>query len=261
MISNRFKIILLATVFNLAFEYSLRGSNILLTKPHLFVTLVFGYFTLYAMAEDLIVRFKLKDYQIALFTAIYMMVYMGFMTGVLFDNPYFLGINPVNLVFVGVLWSGIIQGSLTFYFANRIQTRNWNHPRMGKAGWSVCLIITAVVWVLHYFGNPYKAQGTTPGYLIWGICETSLIVWLYLSIKTKSSKEERKFVSSPILDFLASGTFFIFIFSALFLTSGQMISVATHINRPALIVVNLWTFVLSTILIIYRLKRKESIPI
>lgn len=259
-INNRLKIVLLATLFNLSFEYSLRGASILFTKPQLFISLVVTYFALYSMVEDLIVRLKLKDYQVLLLTSIYMMVYMAFITGVIFEKPYFLGINPVNLIFVGILWSGIIQGPLTFYFANRIQARDWNHPKMSTLGWSLCLLTTIFVWIIHYLGNPYKAIGLPVGYLIWGLSEAFLVVLLFLTIKKNKSTAQVNFVKSPVLDFLAFGTFFIFLFSLFFLTRGQFISVATEVNRPALVVVNLWTVFLSTILTIFRLK-KGPIPI
>lgn len=93
-INNRWKVILLSALFNLSFEYSMRGLGGLF-KPVVFLPLfLFGfYFTLYAMLEDLIVRFRLHNYQLVLAAFLYGIFPMAFGTGALFANPQFYGIN------------------------------------------------------------------------------------------------------------------------------------------------------------------------
>lgn len=140
---NRFRIVITASLFNLLFEYSLRGLNNLKVQPFLPFILFPIYFSLFTLVEDLIVRWRLRDIQLMLLSFIYGTIYLAFISGILFLPPLYLGINWGALFYINLVWWGALQSILTFYLANLIERRDWNHPRMSMMGWAICLGIQA----------------------------------------------------------------------------------------------------------------------
>ncbi|MEM3726573.1 MAG: hypothetical protein QXK98_06920, partial [Candidatus Bathyarchaeia archaeon] len=63
---NRWNIVLAATGFNLLFEYSMRGINDLNLRPLLPLFLFWVYFPYFALLEDSITKYRLKDYNIVI---------------------------------------------------------------------------------------------------------------------------------------------------------------------------------------------------
>lgn len=89
--------ILLCTLFNLLFEYSARGIEEFAQRPWLVLALFGIYFTYFAMLEDLILRFKLKNYEIFLVAFAYGLFPIAFLTGNLYNKEIYSGI-----IFAGV---------------------------------------------------------------------------------------------------------------------------------------------------------------
>jgi len=134
---NRFKIVLLATGFNLLFEYSMRGFGGLFRRG--FFLLLFLYLSYYSVVEDLIVRYRITNRQLIVVAFCFGVIPEAFLTGVLFAPPLVLGVNIPQFLFINIVWWWCLQGLVTFYFATRIVQRNWNHRRLGKFGWGIRL--------------------------------------------------------------------------------------------------------------------------
>ena len=158
VMSNHFKLVFYCALFNLLFEYSARGIREFTNRP-LFVLALFGiYFTYFAMLEDLIVRLKLTNYQILLTAFLYGLFPTAFLTGNLFNRDIYggiivAGINVGTVVIIGILAWGVVQGMITLYLANRLSPRDWDHPKMGRAGWALAVVYQLVVTAIAQF-NP-----------------------------------------------------------------------------------------------------------
>lgn len=262
-INNRLKIVLLATLFNLSFEFAFRGFNFF-NRP-LLVFYLFGmYFTLYLMLEDLIVRFKINNLQLVLSAFLYGLLPMAFGTGLLFIKPQFLRINWINLFFIGFLWWGILQAILTFYFATRIVKRDWNHSRLGKVGWVVALGYNLVVFGASKMVNPYLLPIQPVAYLIFGLIVFGTGAFLWQDIKKSRKREAWDCEKSIVLDFLSFGSLVLFIFLGIFVTGisqADPISLS-HLNPITVRIVNIWTIIYTTIFLVYRfLVRKKEITV
>ena len=258
--NSRWKIIFVATLFNLLFEYSLRGFNNIAVQPVLPFILFAIYFTLFIMIEDLIVRFKLKDYHLLLLAFFYGTFYNAYTSGIIYIRPTFLGIAWLELISINIGWWGVVQGILTFYLANRIAgARDWNHSLLSRRGWIVCLAINIFTVVLFQLsgliprGMPIARLATLVTLLI------SLAVCV-LSIKSHKPKiipfQKSKFMS--LLSFL---TLAVFIFCAMFLTHDPIKSNTSNVNATSLLVVSRYTFLLMITILGYRLFSKKEISV
>lgn len=256
MISSRLKIVLLATIFNLSFEYSLRGPKEFLSRPLQTIFLFGAYFTLYTMLEDLIVRFKLKDYQLALGAMSWGIAFpMTLALGNVFLNPQFLGINWLTLLFVGVLWWGILQAIFTFYFANRLIKRDWDHPRLGKIGWIFCLAYNIVGFGLIRIKLGSSSPVDLGAYLLIYLIVAGLLLFLWQDLKRNRLEKIKPFEKSKVMDFLVFGSLILFSLVGTFLPAGQEGSAVslTRLNLLALKIIVLWTFFYSFIFFTYKI--------
>jgi len=91
--SNRVRIIGLCALFNILFEYSARGTTALSHKPLLFLFMFGIYFTFFAMVEDLIVWYHLRNYQISLVAFLYGFIPEMFLTGNLLNQTTSFGVT------------------------------------------------------------------------------------------------------------------------------------------------------------------------
>jgi len=258
--NNRWKIIFIATLFNLLFEYSLRGFNNISAQPSLPFILFATYFTLYIMVEDLIVRFKLKDYHLMMLSFVYGTIYCAFTSGLAFINPTFLGVAWGPLILINLVWWGALQAVLCFYLANWFNPRDWNHARLSKFGWIGC--IAGTVFVLFLFQKSGVIPlGTPLGRLtVWVIVLLSGIVCSISFRKNRQSKSPA-FVKSRLLTILSFATIALFLFTAMFLTHDPIQANTSNVNSTSLRIISSYTLILSIALLAYRIRSKKSIPV
>ncbi|MGC1121393.1 MAG: hypothetical protein WBA22_09890 [Candidatus Methanofastidiosia archaeon] len=264
IISNRFSLVLYCALFNLLFEYSARGIKQFLTRP-LFMLALFGiYFTYFAMLEDLIVRFRLRNYQIFLCAFLYGLFPIAFLTGNLFNTRVYSGImvagvNIGTLFIVGILAWGVVQGIITLYLANRFQSRDWNHPRMGKVGWASAGLYQVVV-MIYAHQNPITPRGTVTGYLSFIVLVFVAALLFIRSLKTPKPSL-RPFQPVRLMDFLAFGSVAIFLILGTFLISGEKVVTSQPLNLLAVTLENVWVLFCGAIFFFYRLQKKSDVVV
>lgn len=262
MFSNRLKIILLATIFNLSFEYSMRGFYGFFGSILPFFLFGF-YFTLYLMLEDLIVRFKIKNYQLVLAAFLYGIFPMAFATGALFNKPRFLGIDWLALFYIGIPWWGILQAIFTFYFANRIIRRNWDHPKMGRWGWFLCIGYNIAALSFMKIVSPYQAPVQPIAYLIFIFIASFTALFLWQDLGKNKNRQPWQFEPSRVMDVLSFGSLILFLFLGTYFASGQVVDpvAGTHINPVATKIVHLWTIIFTGFFLIFRWRKGKEITI
>ena len=261
--SNRFSLLFYCALFNLLFEYSARGIRDFVQRP-LFMLALFGiYFTYFAMLEDLIVRYKLKNYQIFVTAFLYGLFPIAFLTGNLFNPRVYAGfmvagVNLGTVLVIGILAWGVVQGMVTLYLANRIWPRDWNHPKMGKSGWALALLYQAVVMVLAS-RNPVTPRGTPVGYLVFGVLVVVAALLLMRSLKIPG--EIQMFQPSRVMDILAVGSVILFLFNGTFLASGPQIVTSQPLNLWAVTIENIWVFICGIVFFLYRLWKGSDVVV
>jgi hypothetical protein len=260
--SNRVRIIGLCAVFNIRFEYSARGITEFSHRPLFFLALFGIYLTFFAMVEDLIVRYRLKNYQIMMVAFLYGFVPEMFLTGNLFNEAtsygfFFLGISVKTIVIVNFFAWGIMQSLVTLYFANRIQVRDWEHPRMGKVGWGLCIFYQVLVIVIAR-SNPYRPRGTPIAYVI---AVSLMIVVAILIIRSLSEKGETwQFQPSFVMDVCAFGSVVLFIILGTFVQGPQVIT-SQPLHRTAVVIEVVWTVAVGIVFLVYQRYKGSDVTV
>jgi hypothetical protein len=264
MVGNRYKIALWCTLFNLLFEYSMRGINNFVRQPLLFPFLFGIYFTYFLALEDLIVRFRLGEVHILAITFFFGTFYITFATGIVFINPNWMGINIVSLLFVNVVWWGLLQAILTFYLANKITRRNWSHQVMGKVGWTIFVAYQTLMLLIFQFVNPNVPKGSTIGYFTIATIFAASLFTCYFLIERRKSKNfsgHITFKPSLVLDVLAFSSIILFLILALFFTTDPIQFGAHQINQFATRVVIFWSLLIALVMAFYRFVKRSPFQI
>lgn len=261
LVSTRLRIIGLCAVFNILFEYSARGVTEFTHRPLLFLAMFGIYFTFFTMIEDLIVRYRLKNYQISLIALLYGFIPEMWLTGNLFNKTTYLGISilGVNLgtiLFINICAWGVLQSIVTLYFANRIQKRDWGHRRMGKVGWALCIGYQVLVITVAR-SNIYRPRGALISYIAVFLV---MIVIAIPIIKSISKREPWKFQSSQVMDFLAFGSVVLFLILGTFVQGPKVIT-SQPLNHTAAVLENLWTLFVGIVFFVYRWYRGSDVTV
>jgi len=259
--SGMWKRVIVATAFNLLFEYSMRGINNLPSQPVLPLILFTTYFTLFGMIEDIIARYRLRDHHLIVMAFSFGIIYQCFVSGAAFSPPLFLGISWRSVFFVILVWWGGIQTVMTFYLANRIVPRDWFRQRLPKMTWVTLLSINLSMILL------FQLSGRIPRGTVIGVTMMLLVllVSVALLLKMLPRVQERQtapeFKRTQVMDLLAGLSIIIFIICAVFLTFDPTQYVASNINRTATRIVVNWSILSALIMLGYRLHSKVPISV
>jgi len=264
---TKYKITLGCVLFNLILEYWVHGIPGLI-NPLLVISLLLLYSTYFLMVEDLILRYKLRDYQVLLIGFVFGGYTEIFTTGSIFGSGYFFGIDIFFFFIATVFWWGIPQGILTFYFANRyIEERDWDEEPMGKLLWILAIAYHAFMLIgilseanappkdiFELFINFNSPKRTLQGYftslIILGIVLAIYII-IYNVRKEKKSDEIPIFEQSKFMDFYAISSIVIS------LVLGTIFFGARFAQELFVY----WSILMGVIFIIYRLARKKEVSV
>lgn len=255
---NKFKIVSLATLFNLFFEYSVGGVDRIFAKPMTIVYLTLIYFCLFAMLDDLIRRFKLNNLQIAVFAIGYGILPELYLTGSVFGKPLLLGINWQAFLTINVIWWGVLQSLVTLYFANRLVARRWSEGYMGWLGWGLCIAYIVGLCAVSFIASPTLRKGPFEGYIVATVCQIGCAVYLFFSIR-KPGREAYDFKPHVILDVVAFGTVLVFLGIGTFVAGRHATMQAGQMLKTnALLDATIWSFVvLAGVALYYGVARRR----
>ena len=258
--NRSWKTILAATGFNLLFEYSMRGVNNLLVQPVLPLVLFTVYFTLYAMLNDLIARFRLRDFHLLVAAFFFGTLYQFLVSGSAILLSSVLGVNWTSLLFVVVVWWGLLQSVLTFYIANRVAPRDWNH-RLSRIGWAVMLLLNGSM-VLLFQRSGVIPRATATQLIIMAVIVCASALMFHRTLQRGGQRSfPLQFSRSVPLDFLCIMTVVIFAFCAVFLMFDPIKAKTSNVNATSTVIVVGWTMLLSSIALVYRLYSRKPISV
>lgn len=244
---------MLAAIFNLFFEYSLRGVNSLLANPFRSVFLFLVYFLWFLLVEDLVRRYKPNDWKAML------MPYFGIGTiysvffipiKAYFTPPFVLGINVGLFVWCTLFWWTLLQTTMTLYFANRLAPRTDTAPFLSKKARLFVLGVWLVVGLLFRIKIQYPPIAPITYLTVFVIA--CVAAYVFFKVKTPQNVAS----SSRFMDILTGSTVVFFLISALAFSKSGMTDYHP-INADALGPVVVWTTVSGFIMIAYRLIRKK----
>lgn len=259
-IGNRLGIVFAATGFNLLFEYSMRGVNNLLVKPILIIFLMGIYFSYFMLVDDLIRRYRLRDYHLVVIGFIFGCLSSLILPGSVTAPPTYLGINWINLVYVNIGWWGIIQGIVTFYIATRITPRKWDVTPLSRIWWLIfSIVILGVYLVFRMYAK--NIQAIEPVGIRLLIIFSIIGILVLRKLVTDRELETPVYSPSIFMDIVSISTIAVFILSSIFLTYGSTWVSIHYVNLPALRLITLWTLIVSAAVVMYRVISRREIPV
>ena len=258
IISSRFSIILYCVLFNLLFEYSARGLGFTIERPIFYLFMAGIYASYYAIFEDLIVRFKLTNLQITLFALFWSFYPTTFITNNLI-NPttyggrfLFLGVNLGALLFISLFAWPFLQGIFTFYLANRLSPRDWNHPRMGVIGYA--LAIGYLLLIPRISQQAAAAANVRPITYIVVVALMLVVLTLFIfSVRRAGQRPAPTFERLPFMDFLVFSSVVILFVLGTFFYSGEQVTTTQALSQRAVAIQHVWLAISAIAFIIYRL--------
>lgn len=198
MVSQKQKVILSCTVFNLLLEFWVHGIGDFL-NPVLTISLFLMYLSLFSIIEDLIVRYKLKDQHVLLISFIYGMFQETFNTGSVFNEPNFFGVNLLYVFMINILWWGILQSLLALYFANQIVKADSEFQKeMGPIGWILAIGFN----ILLLIGSILEGNLPPAAPLDYGICILFMVIALVVFIIINRHNEPKQVEQNKIFNIL-----------------------------------------------------------
>ncbi|MBP6994276.1 hypothetical protein KBB12_03475 [Candidatus Woesebacteria bacterium] len=250
---KKLSIPLLAAIFNLFFEYSLRGVNSFVANPFRSVFLFLVYFLWFVLVEDLIRKYKPNDWKAMLIPyfgigTIYSLFFIPIKA--YFTPPFVLGVNVGLFVWCTLFWWTLLQTTMTLYFANRLAPRNSFEPLLSKKSRLIVLglwLFVGLLFRLKISYPPMSAMTYLTVFVVAGVAA-------YLFFKTKSTQSTPS--PSRFMDVLTGSTVVFFLIAA-FVFSKSGMTDYHPINVDALGPVVVWTTVSGAIMLAYRLIRKK----
>jgi len=254
----------MATLFNLLAEYSLRGINSLPVHPVLPLFLFLVYLAYFTMIEDLIVRYRLKDYHVFVAAFFFTLLFqLLFPQGGVFVPPLVLGINWSVLLFVNLIFWCPIQTVMALYLANRTTPRDWDHALLSRAGWGLSFFVFVSLALLARLLTKGFAQVTLVGIMVMIglIGATALAFRRLLPGPRERASLPEAFRKDTVMDYLGAFTVAFFLVSAVFLTRDPTYSYAHPVNRTALHVVMIGSTVVALSMLIHRVFSRRPISV
>lgn len=259
---SHWKIVFAATAFNLLFEYSMRGINNLATHPALPLFLFLVYFPYFALLEDLITKYRLKDYNVAIVGFFFGTAFTLFVPATQFVEPQVFGVNWAALFFVNFFWWGMIQGVLTFYIATRLFPRNWNHKLLARTQKAALLTTLVLVGLLYrisiQLNMPQAPRISLQAYI--AIAATLAVTALVFKKSIPKQVVETTKQKEMLMDAISALTIVIFAFCAVLLTQDPTQINVHSVNATATRTVTTWTIIATLIMLGYRLYKRKPIP-
>lgn len=258
--SSRIKIILLATLFNLSFEFAFRGAEGILAHRGLLFVLFFIYFAYFSIVEDLIRRYRPTNAQLLVVAFCFGLLPITFLTGVIFQKPLFLGVNVGNMLFVNAVWWWATQTILTFYFATRLVPRNWDEPLMGRLGWILSVGYILAVHLGNFRHSVVLPRGPGIGYLVAIILFFACLGYLRRNLP-KSSRSVYPAEKSLFLDILAFGTVLVFLFLGFAVASHPILVKGSLVSVLSVRLGTGWTIITFVGLVFYYLVARKQVTV
>lgn len=260
-LNSHVKIVLIATLFNICAEYSLRGISNLHTSPILPIALFLNYFPYFMIIEHLITRYHMRDYHVAIVSLFYGILWQLIGPSIVYLAPFFLGVNWIGVIFVNFVWWVPIQTLLALYLANRFVKREWNVPFLTQKQYHFYIGFFVVATML------FRAFAPLPATLIGTLTMVVLTIIAYrYSQKIIKKLEEHplsipSFVQNKVYDVFSVGLVLYFIIAAVGIRPEPGVAGMTHLNVRALQVDLRVSTIVVLILFFYRKIKHKPISV
>ena len=215
------------------------------------------YLTYFSMLEDLIIRYRLRDYQVLNVGFIFGLLHETLNTGSVFGNQAFFGLDLTLLLLINIGWWGFLQSVLAMYFANRLSARDWTHSKMRKLGWILSITFNVFVLVAASL-DPNHPKGGFSGYVTALTVDFLAVLLLW---KTLRHKDIMPFNRSKLVDIVVVAQVILCVIIGTFRGFGNYAIAGFPNHGFVVILLILWTLSSGLVLLIFRVFTRESISV
>jgi hypothetical protein len=220
-----------------------------------------NYFTYLALIEELIGRFKLKDYQVWIVAQLFALIWQLIGVSGIYWPPFIFGINVFLLAVNNIIWWPTIQTVFALYIAHRVTSEvDRSRPLLTRFGiviFFILFILVTASWRL------IATPPITPWQFFIMLCLTSVFAVLasaMIVLNRRRRAELPAFQPDRVLDGIAVIMLVFLVFSFFFLTDPE--ARATHqVNIRALIANVIVSPLIFLALLWRRIASKKSIPL
>ncbi|GEM_PF-924949 len=253
---------LVATAFNLLFEYAPRGINDLVSHPALPVSLFLLYFAYFLLVDEFVRARRAGALAVASLGFAFGALSALFLPGSMFQPKSPLGLNWGAFLFVNVVWWATLQGVLTMYGATRLIPRRTHEQ--GLKRWQLLGVLAWLLLVLLLFRSGVKTPNPIrPVAGLTVLLSGLAALWAALRLSRPELARAQAGYARPsrFLDGLLAATALVFVFCMLFLIHDPAQISIHRVNLTALRVVIVWTTALFLTIALWILLTRRSIPV
>lgn len=241
---NKLAIVALAVLFNLLFEYSMRGVRGFFFHRGIFLFVTPLYAAYFFIIDSLMRRYRVRLRHLLVGAFVLGCFVLGFFSGLAFRPPTVLGINWPVLLFINVLWWGLLQTVLGLYFARRLAGFDPTEPPLGtrslrRYGGFIVLFHVFTFLVAR------TAKGTLPALLILVVMILAGLSWLRRSLPCSQRATQGLFEPHRLMDFLAFSSVVVFVLVGTLIARAQQTVPGGFIDLTATRLVTLWTLLVT----------------
>jgi len=258
-LNTSWKIVIIASFFNVLAEYSLRGVNNLVVNQTLLIAIFLNYFFYFACLEYLITRYKLHDITIGWVALFFGLLWQGFGPSVVYIAPQFLSVNWINLVFVNFVWWVPVQTILALYIAKRLVSRDQNEIFLSESKFKRMFILFCMVTLSFSIFLPFFPIAPL-GRLIM-IALAAAVGLNAKKLIRETLKNHQNISSSRFLDFITVFLIVFFIYSSIVLTKEPLFKHTSFMNMDAIRIGFRIHGGIAVILYMYRFGFQKQIPV
>ena len=262
-LSTRWKIILFCVAYNLLFEFSGKGITGF-SYTVLWLILPFIYISFFAVMVHVADVSSGSERALLGAAATFGVIPATFITGVLFYSPTLVVFFGLGFVLF-ILWWGILQTLIPMYMTAKYFGFEISNGKLKSRDWYGIIFFWLIVIVSVSLAG-VSMQGSLGGYFISLLFFILFLFWTRFEIvrvKNCSSGIESSnspFPTSRLLDFGFWGTIIINLFCGFVITPMYPNPVSPSSNASILVHI-IWSIILGLIVVIYKLRSKQPIPL
>ena len=253
------KVVLIATAYNLLFEYSVRSIYDLIARPFLPLILFLTYFSFFIIIYNFKERFRPADYQLCMFVMALSILYsVFFLPGTyFFIEPKIFGVNWLLFIWIHLFWWSIFQTIMPFYIARRLGFEGVSGHPTSKLWLLLALVIyisTGLFFKAKVYYPPVEARGA-------GLALIIAFSLLFMLWKDKNRRNHIESGYSKLIDLLALLTIIVMIVCVFFVPYTPSKILYHSINKTGENIMAVWSTFTTILLIFYRIATRKPIPI
>lgn len=251
---NKFGIISIAVLFNLFFEYSMRGVTGFFQHHGIFLILIPLYIAYFTLWDGVIRRYRVGMKHLLLGAFLFGCIVLTYFSGLAFKPPTVIGVNWPVLFFIVVVWWGMLQTVLGLYVAWRVVGFDADEKPVSDFWMFASAVFIVLFHIFTFIAVRTVPKGSLFGHIVMAAVIIGGLLWLRHMLRSGTPpKRDVTDLFTPhwSLDLLGILAPAAFLFSGTFVAQSQVTMPGGFVDPAAVRFVTLWTILLVIAMTLY----------